>query len=139
MIAAFIVDASIAMTWLFKDETTPATAALLGRLASETAIVPAIWHIAVANVIAMAERKKRITSSDAAAFVADLSRLGIEIDVETPQRAFSHLLPLCRAHQLTSYDATYLELAMRRRLPLATLDKQLAHAAATLGVKVLGR
>jgi len=135
MSAAFVVDASVAMTWLFKDKTTPQTAALLGRLASETAVVPAMWHIEVANVIAMAERKKRITPSDAESFVSNLNQLGIEADVEAPQRAFSHLLPLCRAHQLTSYDAAYLELALRRHLPLATLDKQLGNAARKLGVQ----
>ena len=138
MSAAFVVDCSIAMAWLFHDEATPKTTALLNRLAIDTALVPAWWFIEVTNVLAMAERKGGITSTQSAAFIADLSKLGIERDDEAPDRAFAHLLPLCRAHRLTSYDAIYLELAIRRSLPLATLDDDLRRAAKKLGVGLLG-
>ena len=138
MSAAFIVDCSIAMTWLFTDEATPKTAALLRRLASETALVPAWWFVEVTNVIALAEKKKRITAAQSNAFIADLGQLDIDIDSDAPARAFAHLLPLCRTHQLTSYDAMYLELAVRRGLPLATLDADLRKAAKALGVALLG-
>jgi len=136
--AAFIVDCSIAMTWLFTDEATPKTAALLRRLASETALVPAWWFVEVTNVIALAEKKTRITAAQSNAFIADLGQLDIDIDSDAPARAFAHLLPLCRTHQLTSYDAMYLELAVRRGLPLATLDADLRKAAKALGVALLG-
>ena len=86
----------------------------------------------------MAERKGRITPTQSDAFIADLSKLGIERDDEAPDRAFTHLLPLCRAHRLTSYDAIYLELAIRRSLPLATLDDDLRKSARKLGVGLLG-
>jgi len=138
MSASLVVDCSIAMAWLFHDEATPKTAALLKRLATETAIVPAWWCIEITNVLAMAERKGRITARQSDAFIADLSKLGIERDNEAPDRAFTHLLALCRTHRLTSYDATYLDLAVRRSLPLATLDDDLRKAAEKLGVALLG-
>src|ERR1043166_6829177 len=114
------------MTWLFnKDEATEWTAALLRRLDSDTALVPALWHIELTNVMALAERKGRITSAQVSGFIADMSKLDIETDTEAAERAFSHVLPLCRTYHLTSYDAVYLELAVRRQLPLATLDEPL--------------
>ena len=138
MSASFVVDCSVAMAWLFQDEATPKTTALLNRLATETALVPGWWYVEIANVLAMAERKGRITARQSDAFVADLSKLGIEHDGAAPGRAFTHLLPLCRSNRLTSYDAIYLDLAIRRNLPLATLDDDLRRAAKKLGVGVLG-
>jgi predicted nucleic acid-binding protein len=135
---AFVVDCSIAMAWLFNDEATPKTAALLNRLATQTALVPAWWFIEITNVLAMAERKGRIKPTESDAFIADLSKLGIERDDEAPDRAFTHLLALCRRHRLTSYDAIYLDLAVRRNLPLATLDDALRKAAHKVGVRLLG-
>lgn len=135
---AFVLDCSIAMAWLFHDEATPRTAALLNRLATETAVVPAWWSVEITNVLAMAERKGRITPAQSDAFIADLSKLGIERDEEAAGRAFTHLLALCRTHRLTSYDAMYLDLAIRRSLPLATLDADLRRTAKKLGVGVLG-
>jgi predicted nucleic acid-binding protein len=138
MSAAFVVDCSIAMAWLFNDEATPETAALLRRLVTETALVPAWWFIEITNMLAMAERKACITPGQSDAFIADLGKLGIERDDEAPDRAFSHLLALCRTHRLTSYDAIYLDLAVRRNLPLATLDDDLRKSAKKLGVYLLG-
>ena len=138
MSAAFVVDCSIAMAWLFNDEATAKTAALLNRLATETALVPAWWFIEITNVLAMAERKGRIKPTESDAFIADLSKLGIERDDEAPDRAFTHLLALCRRHRLTSYDAIYLDLAVRRNLPLATLDDALRKAAHKVSVRLLG-
>ena len=138
MSAAFVVDCSIAMAWLFHDEATPKTTALLNRLAIDTALVPAWWFIEITNVLAMAERKGRITPPQSDAFIADLSKLGIERDDEAPDRAFTNLLSLCRAHRLTSYHAIYLELAIRRSLPLATLDDDLRKTGKKFGVGLLG-
>jgi len=139
MSAAFVVDCSVAMTWLFNDEATPQTAELLGRLATESALVPTWWFVEVANVLAIAERKSRIAAAQSIAFISDLDKLDIQSDDDGPGRAFAHLLPLCREHQLTSYDAVYLDLALRRGLPLATLDQQLRKAAKKMGVKLLGQ
>jgi len=138
MSAAFVVDCSIAMAWLFNDEATPKTRALLNRLTTETALVPAWWFIEITNVLSVAERKGRITPTHSDAFIADLEKLGIERDDEAPDRAFTHLLGLCRTHRLTSYDAIYLDLAIRRNLPLATLDDDLRKTSKKLGVRLLG-
>ena len=138
MSAAFVLDCSIAMAWLFNDEATPKTEALLIRLTTETALVPAWWFIEITNVLAMSERKGRITPSQSNAFIADLGKLGIERDDEAPHRAFTYLLAMCRTHRLTSYDAIYLDLAVRRNLPLATLDDDLRKTAKKLGVRLLG-
>lgn len=138
MSAAFVVDCSVAMTWLFEDEATAATDDLFERLEDETALVPGWWFLEVTNVLAIAERSGRITSDKSQQFIDDLAKLDIEVDDAPAERAFDHLLPLCRAHQLTSYDAMYLDLAQRRRLPLASLDKPLRKAAKKLGVQVLG-
>ncbi|HTZ99507.1 MAG TPA: type II toxin-antitoxin system VapC family toxin [Candidatus Aquilonibacter sp.] len=138
MSAAFVLDCSIAMAWLFRDEATPKTAALLTRLESETALAPAWWFIEVTNVLALAERRGRITPAQSDAFIADLGKLGIERDDEAPNRAFTNLLTLCRVHRLTCYDAMYLDLALRRGLPLATLDDDLRKTAKNLGLRLLG-
>lgn len=86
----------------------------------------------------MAERKGRITPSESDGFIADLGKLAIDRDDEAPGGAFTHLLPLCRTHRLTSYNAIYLDLAIRRSLPLTTLDDDLRKAARKLGVSLLG-
>ena len=119
-------------------QATPKMAALLNRPATETALVPGWRFIEITNVFAMAERKGRITPTQSDAFIADLSKLGIEGDDEASNRAFTHLLALCRTHRLTSYDAIYLDLAIRRNLPLATLDDDLRRTAKKLGVILLG-
>lgn len=139
MTASFVVDASVAMAWCFLDEETPATHGLLKGLKSKVALVPAWWYVEIANVVALAERKGRLSVAEIDDYLAVLDGLQIEVDNEAPQRAFSHLLPLCRKHKLTSYDAIYLELAIRRKLPLATLDEPLRKAAKKLGVRLLGK
>lgn len=139
MTPSFVVDASVAMSWCFRDELTAATQKLLKDLSVGVALVPALWHVEIANVIALAERKGRLTAADIDDFIAVLSSVQIGVDHEAHQRAFSDILPLCRKHHLTSYDATYLELAVRRKLPLASLDEPLRKAAKKLGVKLLGK
>lgn len=139
MTAVFIVDCSVAMTWLFEDEATDACTDLLRRLGTQTGLVPAFWYLEIANVIGVAERAKRITLDRSAVFIGQLSQLDLEVEPESPNRVFHDLLPLCRAHELTSYDAVYLDLAARRRLPLATLGERLRKAAKKLDVKLLGK
>jgi predicted nucleic acid-binding protein len=107
-------------------------------MGGETALVPRWWFLELTNVLALAERKRRITSAKVAEFIALIEGFDLEIDEEGSLRAFTHLLPLCRAHQLTSYDALYLDLALRRQIPLATLDEPLRKAAEKLGAKLLG-
>ena len=139
MSAAFVIDSSVAMTWLFTDEATPQTAKLLERLESESALVPGLWFLEITNVISLAERKGRIAPAESGEFIRQLSQLGILVDAPLRDEIFGEILPLCRAHQLTSYDALYLELVLRSQLPLATLDEALRKAAKKLGVKLLGK
>ena len=136
---ALVIDCSVTMAWCFADEATAATAHILDRLATDAAVVPAHWYLEVANVLAVAEQRKRISVADSTQFVKLLAVFDIQVDDEAPTRAFDHLLPLCRGHGLTSYDAAYLDLVVRRRLPLASLDDDLRRAAAELGVEVLGK
>jgi predicted nucleic acid-binding protein len=137
--AAFIIDCSITMTWCFGDEATPASSAILDRLEREAVLVPAHWYLEVTNVLAMAEKRKRISAAKSQEFLALLTTLEIDVDEEPARHAFLKLLPLCRTHRLTSYDAAYLELAIRRQLPLASLDDELCASARMLGVSVLGK
>ena len=132
-----VLDASVALAWCFKDEASEAADRLLERLETETAVVPALWHLEVANVLALGERRHRITLAESAAFIARLETLVIVLDEETSSRAFTRVLDLARSERLTAYDAAYLELAMRLGVPLASKDRHLCNAAARLGVAVL--
>jgi predicted nucleic acid-binding protein len=132
-----VLDASVALTWCFRNEATAAADRVLERLAAEAAFVPAIWHIELANVLALSERRRRITPARTAEFIALLETLEIIIDEETPSRALGRVLDLARAERLTAYDAAYLELAMRLGVPLASKDSDLCDAAERLGVSVL--
>lgn len=139
MKAAFVVDCSLAMAWLFKDERTVHTQDLLARLDSEAALVPSFWYLEVANCLYVAESKGRITAADGTTFITEISKLEIKADTKSAKRAFGHVLPLSRTHHLTAYDAMYLDLAIRSGLPLATLDEPLRKAAAACGVPLLGK
>jgi predicted nucleic acid-binding protein len=136
-VSDFVLDASITLAWCFEDEATPVSYIALERLAAETASVPSIWHVEVANVLALAERRRRITLAESAEFIARLENLIIEVDEETWSRAFTRILELAREQRLTAYDAAYLELAMRLGVPLASKDRDLCDAAERVGVTVL--
>jgi len=137
--ASFVLDSSVAMAWCFRDEATTATSRLLDRMGTEAAAVPAWWFLEITNVLAIAERRERISPAQVAEFIALIETFDLEVDDQAPRRAFTHLLPLCRGLGLSSYDAAYLDLALRRQLPLACLDNDLRGAAAAVGVEVLGR
>lgn len=134
---AFVLDASIAMAWCFEDEATPATDQLLERMRVEAACVPGWWYLEVTNVLALAERRGRIRTDQVAAFVDLIGQFELHVDEVSASSAFARLLPIFREHRLTSYDAVYLELAWRRRLPLATRDDDLRRAAQAEGVELL--
>ncbi len=134
----FVLDSSVTMSWFFDDEATAATDQLLDRLNGDgRAIVAAHWALEVSNTLLMAERRKRSTLAESSHFMAILDALPIETDQETVSRASTSSMELARAQGLTLYDSAYLELAMRRSLPLATLDKQLRAAAKKTGVPCL--
>ena len=125
----FVVDNSVVMAWCFEDETSQYADAILDKLEVSTAIVPSIWPLEVGNILLVAERKKRLSESDSARFIALLTELPITIEQEPPGRMLKEILALAREHQLSSYDASYLDLAMRKGLPIATLDNGLVAAA----------
>ena len=133
----FVLDCSVTVAWLFADEASPRTDALLQRLTEGAAVVPNLWHLEVGNVLAMSERRGRINSSQNASCLELLGRLPIEVDAETGRRALREVLSLARAEKLTTYDAAYLELAMRRNMPLATRDRALRRASRRVGVTTL--
>ncbi len=133
--SAFVLDCSIAMSWCFEDEAS--ADAILTRLDEDACYVPAIWPLEVANVLAVGERRRRLTPADSARFLELLAALPITIDLETAHRAFAETLALARQHSLSTYDAAYLELAMRQRAALATLDIDLRAVATRCGVSVL--
>jgi predicted nucleic acid-binding protein len=136
-LSTFVLDCSIAVAWCFEDEATPQTDALLDRLRDEGAAVPALWSLEVGNALLQAERRGRIPTARVTAFVDLLAGLPIEPEADTSRRALREVLALARAERLTTYDASYLELAGRRALPLATRDQALQRAAKRLGVPLL--
>ncbi len=133
----FVLDNSIAMRWVFADggkRDLSYAMQVLDALDAAEAVVPAIWPLEVANVLARAEARGLRSASDNDAFIERLRLMPIVIDPETASRALAATLQLSRRHRLTAYDAAYLELAMRKDLPLATLDEELAGAAKRAGV-----
>ena len=132
-----VIDSSLAAAWCFGDEATPQANTLLRSLKDMRGLVPALWHFEVTNLLVQAERRKRIGSEDATALLAFFDSLPIETDSETPGSRRRDVWILARRHRLTSYDATYLELAIRAGMPLATCDKAMADAATECGIPVL--
>lgn len=125
----FVIDNSVIMTWCFKDEINKYADTILDHLEFSTAYVPLIWPLEVGNVLLIAERKKRLSEADSARFITLLTQLPIVIEQESPERMMRDILALAREHQISTYDASYLDLAMRKGLPIATLDKGLRKAA----------
>ena len=135
----FVVDNSVVMSWCFKDQANPYADSILERLTDAVAYVPSVWALEVVNVLLSAERKKFMREADSVHFLSLLSQLPIIVEYESPEKAMKDLLGLARAHNLSSYDASYLDLAMRKGLPLATLDEKLRKAAANTNVVTLTR
>jgi len=137
MAKSFVVDNSIVMSWCFVDEVNSYADSILDRLSGATAYVPSVWPLEVVNVLLVAERKKCISEADSVRFISLLSQLPIFVQHESPKKMLKDLLGLARAHALSSYDVSYLDLAMTKGLPLATLDKRLRKAAFSVNVRVL--
>lgn len=131
----FVLDCSVTMAWCFENEADPRADAVLDSLSSAAASVPCLWGLEVANVLLVGERRGRLTEADVSAFVSRLQQMPIEQEPVPDFAAIARVLTVARDHELSAYDAAYLELAMRLGLPLATLDAQLQSAAADAGVK----
>jgi predicted nucleic acid-binding protein len=135
---SIVIDASLTMTWYFDDESTATTDELLDRVSEIGAMVPGLWQLEVANAFQMAVRRQRIDAAYRDASLADLALMPITVDSDTNSYAWSTTLRLAERFSLTIYDAAYLELAQRRSLPLATLDKELRAAAPVINIALLG-
>jgi predicted nucleic acid-binding protein len=132
-----VLDCSVALSWCFEDEATPEADALLDRVRDEGALVPSLWHLELANVLLQAERRRRISAEDVATRLSLFAALPILTDPETMTRAWHDILSIARVEGLTTYDAAYLELAIRAGVPLLTKDGDLLAAAKRRGVAVL--
>jgi predicted nucleic acid-binding protein len=134
----FVLDSSLAMAFVLADEATAETDKILDTLGQGAkAFTPALWRWEVGNVLLMAERRKRITAAQSSRHLAALQALPVETDEDASREAWNAGLLLARKHHLSLYDASYLELAIRRGVPLGSLDAELRKAAKAEGVKLL--
>ena len=134
---SLVIDCSVAVAWCIDDEASPETDTLLERVRDEGGLVPGLWHLELGNVLLQAERRGRLSTRDVAARLELLRTLPIATDDETSARAWREVLALARAERLTTYDAAYLELALRKGAALATKDSALGDAARRAGLVVL--
>ena len=135
---SLVLDASLALAWIFPEETTAEVQRVFDRIDDDGCIVPDIWRLEVANGLLIGVRRSRITAVFRAQAFKVLGLMPISIDSETGTHVWAGTLHIADRFQLTAYDASYLELAHRRALPLATLDHGLRAAAAVLGVSTFG-
>jgi predicted nucleic acid-binding protein len=135
---SLVLDSSATLAWIYSDETTEPIHRLFDAVADDGAVVPALWRLEIANSLTVAERRGRIDADLRRASLADLALLDITTDQHTDIRAWGETLNLADRFRLTVYAAAYLELAVRRGLPLATLDHDLRTAATALGLHLLG-
>jgi predicted nucleic acid-binding protein len=134
-----VLDSSVALAWVMPGEGDAATQALLDEVADAGAAAPSLWPLETGNVLLNAQKAGRITLVERRQALATLGGLPIHIDPDTAAQAWGGTLSLAEAQGLTVYDASYLELALRLALPLASLDKKLRQAAAASGVELLGK
>lgn len=132
----FVIDNSVVMAWCFEDESNAYTDGIQEMLIDHKALVPAIWPLEVANVLLVAERKKRISKANSGHFIALLSQLPITVEPTEPDRIFHETFALARQYLLSSYDASYLELAIRKGLPIASQDKAIIRAAKSIQLEI---
>ena len=135
---SFVVDNSVALTWCFEDERTPATTDLLHRVSEAGAWAPGLWPLEAVNVLLAAERRGRLDETRRERLTRFLRMLPIAIDAETTDQSWTATAQLAKRFNLSAYTASYLELAYRLDLPLASLDQKLRQAAAQLGIELLG-
>jgi predicted nucleic acid-binding protein len=132
----FVLDGSVTLAWLFLDEQDPYADAIVAKLPNLEMLVPRLWHLEIANVLVVSERRKRCSQADTTQWLTYLAGLPIVVDASTEARAWSDTVSLARQHALTAYDAAYLEIAVRAGVPIATLDAPLKAAAHAVGVPI---
>jgi predicted nucleic acid-binding protein len=135
---SLVLDSSVTLAWVYSEEATESIREIESRVVQSGAWVPSIWRLEIANVLEMSIRRGRITAAFRNSTLADLALLPITIDSETDRQAWGSTLNFAERHRLSLYDAAYLELAKRRGLALATLDKELRAAAAKEKIVLFG-
>ena len=133
--SAIVLDNSVILSWCLQDETEPLAENAMHRVVEYGAVVPGIWWYELRNALVMNERRGRLSAADTAATLADLRQLRISLD---QAHDGSVVVALARVHNLSVYDGAYLEVALRRTLPIASLDKRLLQAAAALKITIFG-
>jgi len=131
-----VVDNSVVMSWCFKNEFNSYSNTVLESLNDFTALVPSIWPLEVVNVLLVAERRKFLKETDSVQFIRLLLQLPILVESPSSESVLKDILWLARVQDLSSYDASYLDLAMKKNLPLATFDRKLKRAAKAVSVKI---
>ena len=131
-----VVDASVTLSWCFRDEHSEDAVRILRLLTVDAAVVPSLWPLEVANGLLVAERRGRLSADETMQVREMLVDLPITLDEATFDEGFGSVLNLARERNLSAYDAAYLALAMREGLPLATLDDKLRAAATSVGVQL---
>lgn len=134
----FVADASVGIAWALPSQSSPETDRLLEEVISGTSFVaPSLWMFEVANTLLKLMRRRRITSAQCDRARQNLSLLAPTMDDEGPRKALDTIFLLANEHRLTVYDGAYLELAIRRGLPLASRDSDLNRAAKACGIRTL--
>jgi predicted nucleic acid-binding protein len=137
MTSAFVADASVAIGWVHPAQATRQTAAMLEAIANGATLeVPALWPLEVANALIVLVRRRKLNEDERETALGWLRGLRLRFDHEMTALAFSRLSELAAGHQLSVYDAAYLELAQRRRLVLGCKDGRLRTAARNAGVSL---
>ncbi len=134
----FVLDASVTLAWCFEDEGGEYAERVLGALRTSGAVAASLWPLEVANGLAVAERRGRLDATDARRFMDLVLALPIAVDPTSRAAAMTASYDLARRRTLSAYDASYLELALRLGIPLATLDVRLREAAQAEGVRLFG-
>jgi predicted nucleic acid-binding protein len=135
---SLVLDSSVALAWVYADETTEAVLGLFDDVRTHGAWVPGLWRWEIANMLQLNVRRRRHAGDFRDAALSSLALLPVKVDAEADRQAWNGALQLAERHGLTVYDASYLEIASRRKIPLATLDRQLRAAAANEGLPLLG-
>ena len=133
----FILDSSVALAWVIPDENNLVLDSLCDHLTDDTAFVPPVWPLEIGNALLVAAKRGRLTAKDVNQLVTELRALPLEIDFNSTEQALEKTLNLARKYDLTTYDASYLELAKRRNLPLVTLDTKLRQACVSAKITLL--
>jgi predicted nucleic acid-binding protein len=137
-VQGLVLDVSVTVAWFVPDENTSISQQVLHRVAEHGAVVPLIWPVEVGNALTMAVRRGRMLSSQRLEALQHLATLQLSSDDQTLGRIWGDALDLADRFRLTLYDACYLELALRLRLPLASLDRELRAAGQKAGLELLG-